>query len=78
LKWREAFAAIRSDMTVEELTAQIAEVEGAIFTRTQELQDVEDSNGEFKQMFEAMQEIRRLQKERLNYPDLNSDFFRWI
>jgi len=73
LTWREAFAGIRSDMSVEELTAQIAEIEGAIFIRMQELQNVKDSNGEFKQMVEVMREIRRLQIEKLNYPDFSFD-----
>jgi hypothetical protein len=73
LTWREAFDGIRSDMSVEELTAQIAEIEGAIFIRMQELQNVKDSNGEFKQMVEVMREIRRLQIEKLNYPDFSFD-----
>jgi len=74
ISWREAYNQIRPDMAKEELRKLIEEVEGGIFARSLELRKLPGSNGEYNQMIEAMKTIRRLQIERLNYPDFNPDF----
>jgi hypothetical protein len=67
--WKEHYGMLRPDMPREELRKLIEEIKGAIFVRTQELQNVADSNGEFNAMVEAMRTIRRLQIEKLQYPN---------
>jgi len=71
LNWRDAYNRIHPDLPKEELRKLIEEVEGGVFVRAQELQKVTDSHGEFKEMVEAMKEVRRLQIEKLNFPDFN-------
>jgi hypothetical protein len=67
--WRDAYNQLREDVPKEELRKLIEDVESAIFKRTTELRDIDDSNGEFKEMVEAMRTVRRLQIEKLNYPE---------
>ena len=61
-------------MPKEELRALIADFEGAISIRSQELEKVTDSTGEFNEMIEAMRTVRRLKIEKLKFPDFNPDF----
>jgi len=56
--WREAYNQLSKDVPKEELRKLFEDVESAIFVRTQELRDIDDSNGEFKEMVEAMQTVR--------------------
>jgi hypothetical protein len=72
--WQESFKLLHPDMPKEELRALIADIEGAIFVRSQELEIVIDSTGEFNEMIEAMRTVRRLQIEKMNFPDFNPDF----
>jgi hypothetical protein len=60
---------IRASLLGWKLRKLIEDVESAIFKRTTELRDIDDSNGEFKEMVEAMRTVRRLQIEKLNYPE---------
>jgi hypothetical protein len=64
--WRDAYQRLSKDVPKEELRKLIEDVESAIFNRTTEIQDIADSNGEFKEMVEARQTVRRLQIEKLN------------
>ena len=63
---------------IEDVTRLLVKIESAIFVRPSELQDIADSNGEFKEMVEAMRTVRRLQIEKLNYLEflrsLEADF----
>ena len=61
-------------MPWEELRKLIADIEGVILIRSQELPKVADSNGELSEMVEAIKTVRRLQIEKLNFPDFNPDF----
>ena len=72
--WQEFFKLLDPDMPKEELRALIADIEGAIFIRSQELGKVTDSTGEFNEMVEAMRTVRRLKIEKMNFPDFNPDF----
>lgn len=72
--WRDAYNRLTEDLPKEELRKLIEEVESAIFVRTQELRNIDNSNGEFKEMVAAMQTVRRLQIEKLNYPEFLRSF----
>ena len=60
-------------LTADELESRIFEVEGAIFIRLQQLADSGGaaSNEERKAIDDAMRTIRRLQIEKLSYPEFN-------
>ena len=57
---RDVYKRLSEDLPKEELRKLIEDVESAIFMRTTELRNIDDSNGEFKEMVEAMQTVRRL------------------
>ena len=76
--WRDAYKRLNERAPKADLRKLIEEVESAIFVRTSELRTVADSKGEYKEMVEAMHTVRRLQIEKLNYPEflrsLEQDF----
>jgi len=73
LTWREAFTLVSPDLPKEELRKRIDEVECAIFTRFQELRNAVERDAELSEMVDVMQTIRRLQAEKLGFPDFVSD-----
>jgi hypothetical protein len=71
--WRESYKALTPGLTAGELQSQLVDVEGAIFIRLQQLSGLSDgaATEERRDISDAMQTIRRLQIEKLNYPNFN-------
>ena len=71
--WRESYKALTPGLTAGELQSRLVDVEGAIFIRLQQLSGLSDgaATEERRDIACAMQTIRRLQIENLNYPNFN-------
>ena len=72
LTWRGAFNLILPDLPKEQLHQCVLDCEDAIFVRFQELRH-EEPNGEHSEIAEALHTIRRVQVEKLGYPDFNPE-----
>jgi len=70
LSWREACNLIRPDMTQKELRQHIDLVETTAFERLVEIADKKDSAAEHYEIAQAMTKIRKLQVEKLKYPEI--------
>ena len=69
--WRRCYDTLSPDLIGEELMSRVFEVEDAVFTRFQQLAGNDESNAinERNEIGDAMRAVRRLQVEKLNYPD---------
>jgi hypothetical protein len=68
IPWREAFNRILPDLPKEELRKRIFDCEMAMCKRLEQVQD-ENPEGEVLEITAALKTIRRLQVEKLGYPD---------
>lgn len=72
--WRRCYDALSPNLIGEELMSRVFEVEDAVFTRFQQLAGNDESNAikERNEIEDAMRAVRRLQIEKLNYPDFDA------
>ena len=67
--WRESYEQAVSEFDPGKLVERVADAETAILSRMQALQTSSDGHVERKAIGEALNGLRTLQIERLNYPN---------
>jgi hypothetical protein len=69
--WQRKLQAALHESNPEKLRRRVQAAEGAIFLRCQELADGPDGHAEQQAIADATRILRRLQIEKLGYPDWN-------
>jgi hypothetical protein len=68
-EWRKTYNEALSEFDAAKLADRVARAETAILSRMQALETSSDGHVERKAMGEALNGLRTLQREKLNYPD---------
>ena len=69
--WRQAVSEVRPDLAKDKLQKKVYEAELAIFARLQELASLPDHTSEHQEIEQATNLLRRIQIEKLNFPDVD-------
>lgn len=68
-EWRKTYNEALSEFDAGKLADRVARAETAILSRMQALETSSDGHVERQAMGEALNGLRTLQREKLNYPD---------